>query len=302
MVFFGGGQGRRGRWLSVSGLATLALVGLSSSCGLGVFGAEDGGAVGGGGDKGGEMGGEMDREEMAKRMAAARAQHPLTDLPEAAPGVETTFWFPEAGEDGELEVGSIGEVLLGFRNSGKAALNVSYVMGSLNAPDNFGVFLQNFTARGYHKVVWPHEEATFSFRFRPFVEEEYRLQMALTVFYLNEGGNTMYSSTFFNDTVAFVDSPVLIKGQTLQLLAMILGSLVTFGVVAYKSIPEKAMIKARRRAERIAGTRGVPGGAGPSADGPGGAASKDVSAEWVSAIQKTMATNKSKKSKKSKKR
>jgi len=231
------------------------------------------------------------------RAPAPPGFHPLTDMPEAAPGVETTFWFPEAGAGGELEVGGVGEVVLGFRNSGRDALNVSIIMGSLNAPDNFGIHLQNFTARSYYKQVWPHEEASFVYRFRPFVEEEFRLQMALTVFYTNADQTTIFSSTFFNDTVAFIDSPVLMKAQTLQLLLMILGSIATFGVVAYRSIPEKAMKKAMRRAERVAGQRGVPGGGASSADGAGGPATKDVSAEWVSAVQKTMNANKKQKSK-----
>ena len=56
-------------------------------------------------------------------------------------------------------------VLLGFRNTGEASLNVTHIAGSLRVPGQGSFYVANFTERAYNAVVEPGKEASILYSF-----------------------------------------------------------------------------------------------------------------------------------------
>jgi hypothetical protein len=83
-----------------------------------------------------------------------------------------------------------------------------------------------FTGRAYGRIVESGGEASFEYRFLPSPElEPMDLQLAFTVFYEDE--SSMFSTTFFNQTVTFESKASAFDfGSTVKLLFLL-------GVIAY---------------------------------------------------------------------
>lgn len=170
----------------------------------------------------------QDESLMDAAMPAASAvsrPHPLTNLPSAAPGIETTFIFPEHNTKvPQLPAGDIIEVLVGFHNGASSPYNITAVMGSLNSPLDFGIYVQNFTHMTYGLQVDRDGQASISYRFRPDPALHPReFTVALSVFYTNSLGQ-MFSNTFFNSTIEIVEPPRSIDAEILFLWVLLLGS------------------------------------------------------------------------------
>mmetsp|Transcript_511 Transcript_511/g.1776 ORF Transcript_511/g.1776 Transcript_511/m.1776 type:complete len:224 (-) Transcript_511:102-773(-) len=158
-------------------------------------------------------------------------------MPPELDGVETYYHFPTRG-DLAFPAGAPVEVLLGVHNGAERDVNVSFVMGSLNSPFEFGLHVQNFTGASYGVVVEEDDEATFSYTFTP--DRMLRptdFITALTVFYTivpkesdEEGaGERFYSTTFYNGTCEIVEPEGLdteLIFMTLTFAGLIGGALV----------------------------------------------------------------------------
>eukprot|EP00210_Caulerpa_lentillifera_P002737 g2616.t1 len=153
-----------------------------------------------------------------------QGQHPLTNIP--PPGdVQTSYVLPEHPSK-QFPAGDQIPILLGFHNSASRAYNLSYILGSINLPDN-NMFVQNFSYQVYFTAIKPKEEATFAYSFRP--DKSLRpmeLRVALTAFYMDAEGQG-YASTFFNETIDIIEKPKWIDYELLWMycvmLAMALG-------------------------------------------------------------------------------
>lgn len=169
-----------------------------------------------------EAGEEAGDEEVAVEMPP----HPLTDMAEPAPFVETTFHFVDAVNN-RIPIGKDVTILCGFSNKGEQAVNVSMIMGSLNHPQYFPAYFQNFTGKWISEFVEAGEEVTLSYTFKAMEDrfEPADVGMALSVFYEDE--TDMYTSAFFNGTVTLyetdADIDFLALGQTVGLLGGIAG-------------------------------------------------------------------------------
>lgn len=169
--------------------------------------------------------GEAGDEEVAVELPP----HPLTDMAEPAPFVETSYVFVDTVNN-RIPIGKDVTILCGFANKGEAAVNVSMVMGSLNHPQFFPAYFQNFTGKWISEFVEAGEEVTLSYTFQALSDrfEPADVTMALSVFY--EDDTDMYTSTFFNTTVTLFetdsDIDVLALAQTTGLLGAI-------GAIAY---------------------------------------------------------------------
>lgn len=163
----------------------------------------------------------------AVKSAAAQARpasHPLTNMPPPVPTVETAFVFPKyAAPKPQFPAGASVDVLVGFRNGANEPYNVTAIMGSLNSPLDFSIYVQNFTHQAYGLRVEPADEGSFLYTFRPDPALHPReFTVALTVFYTNAAGQ-MSSTTFFNSTIEIVEAPRTIDSEILMLWAMLLG-------------------------------------------------------------------------------
>lgn len=91
-----------------------------------------------------------------------------------------------------------------FQNHGEDTLNVTAIMGSLNAQHDFRLYYQNYSYSPQQGLIKEDEEATFHYTFQlhPQLEPD-SYYLAHTVFYESSSaaGRRIYSSTFFNSTV-----------------------------------------------------------------------------------------------------
>jgi hypothetical protein len=91
--------------------------------------------------------------------------HPLTNMPGAADGIETSFYYPKYSNL-KFPIGEVATVLCHFSNNDNVAYNVSAIMGSLNSPFDFSYHIQNYTYKPLGIVVRPGEEITFQYQFQ----------------------------------------------------------------------------------------------------------------------------------------
>jgi len=147
-----------------------------------------------------------EEEKAGGTKAAAEADanvHPLTDMPEASPDVVCNGVFPKI-KGGKVPLGQSVDAIVGIVNEGQEAINVTYVMGSINSPFDSHYYVQNFTKRNFNKVIHEDEEYTFRYRFTPMDSlDPVEYHMSLTAFYENE--EELFSHTFFNSTVTFYE-------------------------------------------------------------------------------------------------
>ena len=129
------------------------------------------------------------------------------------------------------------EAIISVRNGGKAAANVSSVMGSLNSAADFSLHFQNFSfvpAQGVPELG-PGAEAAVPYHFQPSASlPEHAFQVALTVFMVGEGG-VRAASTAFNRTVDIVAPVRWVDFEMLGLWATLAGLLAGGGYVAFHS-------------------------------------------------------------------
>lgn len=155
-------------------------------------------------------------------------QHPLTVLP-AAGSVSTTYYFPEHTPK-VFPAGDKIKIVLGIHNDAVEPYNITAIMGSLNSPMDFRIYVQNFTQQVYFEPVQPGEELSVEYVFRPDPNLSPRdFIVALTVFY-EDPKNTYYSTTFFNQTIEIVELP---KAFDTDLLFMCMTLCGLCGVAAY---------------------------------------------------------------------
>lgn len=126
--------------------------------------------------------------------------------------------------------------MVGFHNGASTAYNISAIMGSLNSPLDFGIYVQNFTHQAYGIQVDPDGEASVLYTFRPDAALHPReFQVALTVFYTSSQGQ-MSSTTFFNSTVEIVEPPRSIDGEILFLWFLLFSAVGFAGYKTYQVI------------------------------------------------------------------
>lgn len=144
--------------------------------------------------------------------------HPLTNMAESAPGVSTSYIFTKYTED--LPIGEPVTAVCAFTNDGAEALNITAIMGSLNAAAQFSFHIQNFTHRMIDTVVEPGQEIALAYSFTVDPEvEPYQYSLALTVFYEDE--DNVFTTTYFNETRNFVEPPTSLdlKGMLVYVIA-----------------------------------------------------------------------------------
>lgn len=92
-------------------------------------------------------------------------QHPLTNMPPTAEGIETTYYLPKYSSL-KFPIGEVITILCHLTNEGDKPYNVTAIMGSLNSPYDFNFHIQNYTYKQIGLVVKPGDEATFEYQFQ----------------------------------------------------------------------------------------------------------------------------------------
>ena len=91
--------------------------------------------------------------------------HPLTDMPGSAKDIATSYYFP-GHTDNKFPIGEVVTVLCHFSNDDQYPYNVTAIMGSLNAPYDFGFHVQNYSYKPLGVIIRPGDEFTFEYQFQ----------------------------------------------------------------------------------------------------------------------------------------
>uniref|UniRef100_A0A7S1EQE6 Signal sequence receptor subunit alpha n=1 Tax=Timspurckia oligopyrenoides TaxID=708627 RepID=A0A7S1EQE6_9RHOD len=163
-------------------------------------------------------------EEEAKSSGKALdPQHPLTNMPPPAEGVEAGGIFKSGKNDGfvlgkEIDVLGVISYSKNEFDTNLGMMHVWGVLGSLNDVNEFGKYVQNFTYSVVNRSLMPGEESSFEYKVIPYERleaKEYR--MCLSVFYEEvtatgtskqapNGGPLLHASTVLNVTVRLNES------------------------------------------------------------------------------------------------
>jgi len=183
-------------------------------------------------------------------------KHILTDMPESAEGVETTFVFPD-NPNKFLTSGEEVEVLCGFYNGGDVPLNVTRLAGSINYPMDFRVYVQNWTSPVYNIVVPPDTQGSFSIKIKPDLNLQPRdFIVSLTTFY--ESDDELFSSTFFNGTVYVVEPTGSLDMETFFMYFFIVAVVGLIAGAIFKALQSAGVVKKKSKPRKVeTGTRGA---------------------------------------------
>jgi hypothetical protein len=187
----------------------------------------------------------MDEEADASRFDPKDPdQHPLSNLPPPSKDIDVGLAFAEGLKDGKKVVlGKAARVIVGFANGGRINYHVWGVMGSLNMPHNFAIYVQNFTYGVVNQTVASGGEVSFDYTFEPNERLDTRnFTLAISVFYEAQStkGNVIraHSTTFFNETVSTMAGPQAVNNSAFLALFILVLAAAGTGAYYLKSVSE----------------------------------------------------------------
>jgi len=146
-----------------------------------------------------------------------------------SPSVTTAFVFPDH-PNRVITAGQVVEVLLGFVNNGEQEFNITHIGASLNHPQDFKYYIQNYTKAEFGLLVQPKEQVSVSYRFRPDPLIEPRdFGLVVSVYYQDESGAN-FTTAFFNGTISIVEPD---NDFDLQQLFLYIGFFGVLGLAGY---------------------------------------------------------------------
>jgi len=145
--------------------------------------------------------------------------------------VHTSYLLPSFA-DKKFPVGKPVTFLINFLNNGQEVLNISRVGAYLHSPFDFNYYIQNFTPADVRGgMVGPKSQMSLDYTFvsDPTLEP---LEMWMSGFveYQADGSDTVYRSTFLNETVTLVNTGSSVDFTIILSTLVLLGG---FGVGVY---------------------------------------------------------------------
>ncbi|KNC48010.1 signal sequence receptor [Thecamonas trahens ATCC 50062] len=131
----------------------------------------------------------------------------------AHPDVTTSILF-ENHMDKEFPPGETVDVVVGVSNGANTEINVTYITASLVMPNDFGYFVENYTAWRYATFVHPNEEGSFVYRFTPNENFDPRPFGLMVLVYYSDAEENLWLSAAYNSTIAIVDAAPLLDAST----------------------------------------------------------------------------------------
>jgi len=163
----------------------------------------------------------------------------------SSPDVHTSYLFPDFPSQ-RLPSGELIEVLLGFTNKGQNTFKITNLGASLNHPQDFRYYIQNYTKFEYDVLVHPNEQVSLAYRFRPDALLEPReFGLIVSVYYHDElGGN--FTTAFFNGTIDIVDPDNGFDFQQAFIYVGLVGVVGLAGFFGYQALGKKTRLVKRR--------------------------------------------------------
>jgi len=146
-----------------------------------------------------------------------------------------------------LPSGELIEVLLGLTNVGNKPVKVTNIGASLNHPQDFRYYIQNYTKFEYDVLVHPDEQVSLAYRFRPdSLLEPREFGLIVSVYYHDEvGGN--FTTAFFNGTITIVDPDNGFDFQQAFIYLGLVAIVALGGFFAYQTLGKKAGFGRKRK-------------------------------------------------------
>jgi len=167
-------------------------------------------------------------ETLAEAAAEAEDEEEDDGILKKSPDAATQLLFVKPDDSGNLAAGSIANVLVGFKNTGKSNFHVNAMEASFRYPQDFNYFIQNFTAVKFDKVVEPARQASFEYSFIPSENFNGRpFGLVISLHYQDAEGKSFMDSVFnetvnITDPVEGFDSEIFFLYVTLAALALLL--------------------------------------------------------------------------------
>lgn len=162
----------------------------------------------------------------------------LSRLP--PPGsLSVAHYFPEHPNK-QFPAGGEIKVVVSAHNDAKTPYNITAMMGSLNSPTDFDMYIQNFTQQVYFQLLPPGEELSVEYTFRPDpILSPREFIVALHLIYEDPATGALHSNTVFNSTIDIVEMPKLVDTEMLFMYLMLISVAVGGGYYTYLNVADK---------------------------------------------------------------
>ncbi|KAM9955458.1 hypothetical protein ACTFIW_010454 [Dictyostelium discoideum] len=155
--------------------------------------------------------------------------------------VSFSYIFPD-NQDKNFAAGSVVEVLVGFTNNADKALNITHIFASLNHPQDFSVFIQNYTRGDFGIAVEKGHHATLAYRFVPSEYLEPR-EFGLLISLEYQDGAQNFTQTFFNSTINITEKETSFDMDSFFLILLGLGFVGGIGYIVYGKMPKQKKVR-----------------------------------------------------------
>ncbi|GBF99455.1 hypothetical protein Rsub_11941 [Raphidocelis subcapitata] len=187
---------------------------------------------------------------------AQRASDILGNLPPTGDSLTLAHYFPEHSAK-QIPAGDVISVVVSGRNTGSKALNLSAIVGSINSPQNYEMFIQNFTIARYFAPLAPGAEASVEYKFRadPILGSTPPREWTLALHALYEVDGAYFANTFFNATVDIAEAPRLVDPDLIWLAVTMIALIAGAAYLAYTLLADKLGLNKgkAKKAKRVDG-------------------------------------------------
>lgn len=153
--------------------------------------------------------------------------------------LSVAHYFPDHPTK-QFPAGEEIKVVVSAHNEASKPYNITAMMGSLNSPSDFDVYIQNFTQQVYFRMLPAGEELSIEYKFRPDPMLSLReFLVALHLIYEDPETNRLHSNLVFNQTVDIVEMEKLIDMEMLFLYLMLAGVVGCAGYWVYLNYADK---------------------------------------------------------------
>jgi len=169
-----------------------------------------------------------------------------------SPHVSTAIIFPDFAEK-KFTLSDKVTLLVGIKNTGETALNITGVQTRLHSPFDYKYIIQNFTYREVGMTVEPRREASLEYVFQPdkgLEPIEYHLSAYIDY---NDSAQIEYRSFVYNDTVELIEKSSSFDAKQFFSYFMLLGGVGLVGYILWSV--SKPVSKPSRSAAVERGTR-----------------------------------------------
>lgn len=165
-----------------------------------------------------------------KTEAEATEEEEKEETMKPSPDADTVILFTK-GSNQQLLAGEAVKVLVGFSNNGKSDFIVDTMEASLRYPQDFGYYIQNFTAFQCNSLVKPGHQATFEYAFRPHESFGGRPFGLVVNLLYKDTASKQFTDAVFNETINIVENDEGFDGETFFLYVFLaaIGLLVVMG-------------------------------------------------------------------------